>query len=82
MSTIDIRNDKVSNVTEIRFSDDIVNTTTVASTLSKDKDGEVLIKDRCFDFYEGLGYLCIANKEHATDLIKALEKAVELGWLK
>jgi hypothetical protein len=75
MSTIDVRGE-LENVSEIRFAD---------------KDSY----DYCPDVIRGGGArqttlvetdsdreLVIRNKEHAENLIKALNKAIELGWLK
>jgi len=75
MSTIDVRGD-LTNVSEIRFADkdafdycpDVIRGGERRQTLlvETDSDRELVIKD----------------KEHAENLIKALNKAIELGWLK
>lgn len=85
MSEIDIRTEQTAPVTDIVFSDPSVNTTLVAYklTVSEQHKKRIELRDESFDDYEnGLGYLIIPNKENALNLIKALNKAIELGWLK
>lgn len=81
MSEIDIRNPGVS-IEFIRFSDDIVNQTHVGSVLTRSEqhNNRVEIRDIGFDDYRtGFGYVTL-SKDSATNLIKGLEKAIELGW--
>lgn len=86
MSEVDIRNPKRQPITSIRFSDNSIKSTTVASVLSVaevHQESRLEIRDNCFDNYnDGAGYVVIANEEHARNLIKALEFAIELGLLK
>ena len=75
---IDIRTNVETEVEVIRFADDEqYNGYYQASIIRRcDIDNMVSIKEG------GNGdYVQIAGKEHAHDLIKALEKAIELGWL-
>lgn len=81
MFEFDVRKDVATEITSIRFSEDSVDSTTVASTLSKEDDGDLYVRDA--DYGEGnAGYLVVVNKEHAENLILALNKAISLGWLK
>lgn len=70
---LDIRNTQEEEVTSIRFWDD-TGEDVVASTLTH-AWGKVAIED-------STTVVCVESKEHAINLIKALEKAIELGWLK
>lgn len=84
MSEFDVRFKDVP-VSAIRFSDDMVRNTSVASTLclSPKHESRLEIRDESFDNYHSVaGYLVIADQDHAENLIKALYKAIELGWLK
>ena len=79
MSEFDVRKDVVAEITSIRFSENSIDSMTVASTLHKDDD-RLYVRDA--DYGEGnAGYLVIANKSHAENLILALNKAIDLGWL-
>lgn len=79
MSEFDVRKDVATEITSIRFSEDMIDSTTVASTLFK---GDDRLHVRDADYGEGnAGYLLVANKEHAENLINALYKAIDLGWL-
>ena len=71
METIDIRTTN-DNVTKIQFA---TNHGDNAYILTKNNsyDGQVAIKD-------GNSNLFIASKEDAENLIKALNKAIELNW--
>lgn len=79
MSEFDVRKDVAAEITSIRFSENSVDSTIVASTLHK-WYGRVFVRDAYYG--EGnAGYLVIANKSHAENLILALNKAIDLGWL-
>lgn len=73
MATFDVR-DNDPSIVEIVFADKYVG---IANTLDvSDVDrGFVLIRD-------DEDYLVIESAEHARNLQKALDKAIELGWLK
>lgn len=67
MSEFDVRKDVQVEITSIRFSENSIGSTTVASTLSKEEAGNLYVRDA--DYGEGnAGYLLIANKEHAKTL--------------
>lgn len=74
MASIDIRAAAKEDITEIVFADDLSREDCV----------------QAYQIYRQLGYitindindcLIINSKEHAQNLIKALEKAIELGWV-
>ena len=69
MTTIDIRKDSVETIDEIVFYDNC--------TLTQD-DGAVGIKCDCGTMRGS--YYCVEFKDEAENLIKALQKALELGW--
>lgn len=73
--SIDIRTKK--ELTSIIFSDPIdEDGYSIAYKLTKScMDNHVLINDR-------KDYILIESKEHAENLKKALDKAIELGWIK
>ena len=73
MSTIDIRNGKQCEITEIIFWDHDIAKTTPATHLKVDNDHEVAIHDE-------EDFVFIVSQEHAENLIKSLQKAIELGW--
>lgn len=83
MSEFDVRKGVAAEITSIRFSNDEVMGVILASTINRDTDYDrVEIRDSDY-FREGdAGYLVIANKSHAENLILALNKAISLGWLK
>lgn len=81
MTTFDIREEDNSEITEIVFAD------------PSGKDGFSQANKLIIDEYEGKDYIqfldeesdnavYINTKEHAENLIKALRKAIELGWVK
>lgn len=72
----DVRNE----ITEIVFSEYIPYSTMnahLACLIDKNSDGDIFINDQdCNNF------VAINSKEHALNLIKALNKAIDLGWVK
>lgn len=85
MSTIDIRNEEGEEATEIVFAEtQDSNGCTQANAVAKwpYEQNQVVIKDEDYRPQELTGYVVVSSKEHAQNLIKALEKAVDLGWLK
>lgn len=80
MSELDIRKE-VLTPTSIRFSDDTIKSTTVASTMKQSVNYQgVLICDHMYSTNGCEGFVILANKENAKALIKAIEKSIELGW--
>ena len=73
MTTIDVRYAKEEVVRVIKFSDSSA-THLAAEGIGEDID--VMLYDDNEDF------VVINDKEHALNLIKALNKAIELGWLR
>jgi hypothetical protein len=84
MSVLDVRNDKVQEFTTIRFADQTGrNSVTHAHELMKweNSSNMIVVADSDYDVDESMGYVVVSSAEHANDLIKALKKAIELGWL-
>ena len=75
MSTIDIRASQ-EDVQRIIFSDSCDKGYGVAYALEKHHTGDFV------QLQDGGEMVLISSKEHAANLIKALQKAIELGWLK
>lgn len=75
MATIDIREEQDNNVDEVVFWDatNISGTCFVSNKITNTTHVRIEDEDN---------YVIIENKQHAENLIKALHKAVELGWLK
>lgn len=77
--TIDIRSIVEENpITEIRFADEYRDGTAFrqADTMSQDGSAVRIVESGNRD------YVRVWNKAHAQDMIAALEKAIDLGWLK
>lgn len=75
----DIRDMTNKEVTMITFADDEHdNGTTQAYYLEKADHSDDVIK-----IYDGQDdYVYLTSKDHAEHLIKAIHKAIDLGWLK
>ena len=78
MSTFDVRNSNPAEITEIVFAD------------STNKVGDYQAYSIIPNFFVNVAYASISDsvdcvniysKEHAENLIKALRKAIELGWV-
>lgn len=77
MSEFDIRENNKRPITHIRF-EDLERNHCKATVLRKlDHCGHVAIDEDDGDS----DHVLIIGKTHAENLIKALEKAIELGWL-
>ena len=76
---IDIRKDKSLTPDRIRVFGASVEGEAVLDAVFKEDSGGVGVLDS-----EGWGgeRLKIVSKEHALDVIKGIEKAIELGWFK
>lgn len=79
MSVIDIRGTPVK-VNEIRFADDRYGAWPQVCLVTRnltfgDDASSVLLREKDGEFVR------VHGKEHALNLIKALEKSIELGWL-
>lgn len=73
MATIDVRDEAEDVVQVIKFSDSYA--THLVGEGIGEKDSFVTLYDDNEDF------VVINDKQHALNLIKALNKAIELGWL-
>jgi hypothetical protein len=81
MSEFDVRKANQEEYTNIRFSQEEVHGTTAAYQLVKwDYEG-IMIQDSDYDKIKTRGFVVIVDKNHALNLIKAIEKAIELRWL-
>lgn len=78
MAIFDIRKDVVEPTTRIVFAEAMIERTCVAHFLTpfNRRDDSVAIQDGTLE------KVVVVSKQHALDLIKALEKAIELEWLK
>lgn len=71
----DVREDKYEEITEIVFANEHNDNGTSQACSVLKENGYVEIHDN-------LEFVIVDSKEHAKNLIKALEKAISLGWLK
>ncbi len=80
MTTFDIRKEGSEEITKIVFADEAerdYDETARVFRLVKDSDGPfILVED------ENGTYVVVDTKERTLNLIKALNKAIELGWVK
>ena len=79
MSEIDIRTNNTAKVGTIRFADKETSgrfSCSQADVISKTEGGALRILES-----NNSDYVRINSKEHADNLIAALNKAKELGWL-
>lgn len=78
MSTLDIRKDITEPTTRIVFAERTAEHTSIAHFLVQwpRRDNAVSIEDGTNE------KVIVMSKQHALDLIKALEKSIALGWLK
>ena len=75
MSTIDIRKYEPPEIDRIVFAENKDSVyTTIAYELTKEH--------KRINIVDGDAYVIVTSKEHAENLIKALNKAIELGWVK
>lgn len=78
MATLDVRDTDEGKVSCIRFAEDhgkvgTANTCPLAHQLT--------LEQTCVGIDDPYSRVIIKDKEHALHLIKALNKAIELGWL-
>ena len=73
MATIDVRDEVEDVVQVIKFSDSYA-THLVGEGIGKEGSFVMLYDDND-------DYVVVNDKQHALNLIKALNKAIELGWL-
>lgn len=77
MSVFDVRSAKQYPITVIKFADAFDSDYNQAFTVCRlDNSNCIKIEDDLEEF------VIITSKEHAENLKKALDKAIELGWLK
>jgi len=78
MHVFDVRTEQAEMITEIRFAD--THSDYFAADVLRFMEWERNVIEICAEGEEST--LKVTSKEHAQNLIKALEKAIELGWLK
>lgn len=71
----DIREDEYEDITEIVFANGHNDNGTSQAYSVLKENGYV-------EIHGNLEFVIVGSKEHAKNLIKALEKAISLGWLK
>lgn len=77
MSVLDIRKEN-NNIEKIVFSEsESSEEYEIAHSLSIWENNDMVVK-----ISDGVEYVLIESAEHARNLQKALNKAIELGWLK
>lgn len=74
MSSFDVRSDVGSSITEIVFSEDVMNGCDVVYKLVEDDYG--------FTLCDNIDTMYVTSKMDALNMIKAIQKAIELGWVK
>lgn len=77
MATFDVRDNPATTVDKIVFADRSDYRYTIATQLEFDGDDDIIVTSSGND-----DYVRIHSIAHAQNLIKALNKAIELGWLK
>jgi hypothetical protein len=76
MSIFDVRTDTAPNITQLKFGD-FNSKTATAQYIERYKGAVGGIK--VVDDYDE--FVVVSDKAHAENLIKALETAIELGWV-
>ena len=77
MAIIDVRQEESESTDTIVFSDKYSGGGfNIGNRLTKHPDSDYV------RLSDNLEYVLISNAEHAENLIKALRKAIDLGWLK
>lgn len=83
MSTVDVREQTLKRVDQIVFSDREDDEISVAYKLVQDNEDYCRADEwNAFRICDEEGYSLISSAEHARNLIKALEAAILLGWVK
>ncbi|WPJ20622.1 hypothetical protein vBPFY1MI_139 [Pseudomonas phage vB_PF_Y1-MI] len=78
MAIFDVRKDVVEHTTRIVFAEPTSERTFVAHFIVPFNR-----RDHAISIGDGTGEkVVISSKQHALDLIKALEKSIAVGWLK
>lgn len=84
MSTLDIRSAEVDSVDNIVFADQPIHGYTVSTLLAKWYENKIAIAEEPVneDFDTDGDFVLIGSEKDALNLIKALQKAIELSWFK
>lgn len=84
----DVRKEAVGEITEIVFAEPKHKPQSVSHSFKVEKFRHsvnmVVIADEEKDNNQdsSIGYVVVSSADHAKDLMKALEKAIDLGWIK
>lgn len=85
----DVRKEVVGEITEIIFADPKHKAQSVSHSFKVERFphavGMIQIADEEKDDNlrsSNIGYVVVSSASHAKDLMKALEKAIDLGWIK
>lgn len=70
----DVRTQSDQEIDKIVFAERSESSTTIAHRIERTLSR--------IGIYDGAGFVLVNDKEHAENLIKALRKAVDLGWIK
>lgn len=76
MAEFDVRNAVANAIDVVRFAGGTQYGVRVACTLEKYEGHQ-----GCICIHDGGDFVLVTSKEHANNLKKALDKAIELGWL-
>lgn len=71
----DVRTAEQEEISSIHFANKTYLATNIAFQITKGNGGKVKIED-------SNEFVFVPDKQHALSLITALEKAIDLGWLK
>lgn len=85
MSVYDVRYHEFVEITEIVFADAAAIASGIAHAHYVEPwkiGGSLAIRDSTYVEQGDKGYVVVTSKEHAENLIKALEKSIDLGWVK
>lgn len=83
MVTIDVRESNAARVEQIIFAERVDDDIPIAYKLVKDNSDYIRTDEwNAFRICDEEGYSLISSAAHARDLIKSLEIAISLGWVK
>lgn len=84
----DVRKEVVGEITEIIFADPKHKAQAVSHSFKVEKFKhakdmiQIADEEKDEDPNSSTGYVVVSSANHAKDLMKALEKAIDLGWIK
>lgn len=84
MSELDIRNNENKPITRIRFNDNGSNYPIASVIFKRESASGINITDSDYDPVDedcNIGFVVVEDSGQAKNLIKALEKSIDMGWL-